>query len=452
MKSQTPLFSCSHCDAQFSKWSGQCSSCGKWGTLTEDQSRHGAQNAHDNCPGKTEAFAKIHGQATHPKTHCGIDAYDRVLGGGFVSGSVTLLGGEPGIGKSTLLAQVALSLASQDKPVLYVTGEESPSQVALRLKRLFSTLPPSLEFLDDTDAQTIAATIRDKKPTLTIVDSVQSLRMTAVSGEPGNPGQIRASAGVITEAAKQSQSPVILVGQVTKDGDLAGPRLLEHLVDTVLMMEGDRQQLFRLLRVLKHRFGNTDELAVLHMTEKGLEEVPDPSSQLIADRPANAPGTIVSCLSQGTRPLLVEIQALVNPAGYGTPTRRASGVDPARLSLLLAVLARRCSINLSDHDVFVNVVGGVDAREPAIDLPLCFALTSAKYDTPIAHDVAAWGEVGLSGELRPVTNQAGRLKEATRLGFKKIIAPSKEYKSIKETLEELKLKTADKRSGIDHSK
>ncbi len=449
-----PIYACANCDAQFSKWSGQCSSCGKWGTLKEDATQPGASRAHhDARPGKPEAFADIQETKTGTRQKSGVDAWDRLLSGGFVPGSVTLVGGEPGIGKSTLLAQVALAAAkNSDRMILYVTGEESPSQVSLRLKRLSPALPPSLSFLDSTDADVVAATMREQKPALVIVDSIQSLRAPEQNGEAGNPGHVRASAGLITETAKQTHIPVILIGQVTKEGDLAGPRLLEHLVDTVLMMEGDRQQSFRLLRVLKHRFGGTDELAVFHMTERGLEEVLDPSSRLISDRPQHASGTIVSCLSQGSRPLLVEIQALVNPAGYGTPTRRASGIDPARLSLLLAVLGRRAGVNLGDHDVFVNVVGGIDAREPAIDLPLCLALASAKYDVPIPPDVAAWGEVGLSGELRPVANSASRMKDATRLGFKKMIVPAEKSsqksesiipcETVKEALEILKLKKA----------
>jgi DNA repair protein RadA/Sms len=363
-------------------------------------------------------------QGQTPKMPTGYGPLDRLLSGGLVSGSVTLLGGEPGIGKSTLLAQVALMLAKTGVPVVYVTGEESPSQVALRLKRLSPALPATLSFLDETDASTIAATIESAKPALLIVDSVQTMRHADVPGEPGNPTQIKASAAVVTSAAKKSGTPVFLVGQVTKDGDLAGPRLLEHLVDTVVMMEGDGNQAFRLLRVLKHRFGATDDVTLFAMKESGLEEVLDPSAALLADRPKNVPGTVVSCLMEGSRPLLVEIQALVTPAGYGTPLRRVSGVDLNRVALLLAVMGRRSGVGFGDQDAFVNTIGGMEAKDASVDLAVCLALASAKTDKPLAHDLVAWGEVGLAGELRPVSRLDARLKEAARLGFKTALIPS----------------------------
>jgi DNA repair protein RadA/Sms len=363
-------------------------------------------------------------QGQTPKMPTGYGPLDRLLSGGLVSGSVTLLGGEPGIGKSTLLAQVALMLAKTGVPVVYVTGEESPSQVALRLKRLSPALPATLSFLDETDASTIAATIESAKPALLIVDSVQTMRHADVPGEPGNPTQIKASAAVVTSAAKKSGTPVFLVGQVTKDGDLAGPRLLEHLVDTVVMMEGDGNQAFRLLRVLKHRFGATDDVTLFAMKESGLEEVLDPSAALLADRPKNVPGTVVSCLMEGSRPLLVEIQALVTPAGYGTPLRRVSGVDLNRVALLLAVMGRRSGVGFGDQDAFVNTIGGMEAKDASVDLAVCLALASAKTDKPLAHDLVAWGEVGLAGELRPVSRLDARLKEASRLGFKTALIPT----------------------------
>lgn len=375
-------------------------------------------------PGKTQSFADLAAQERSATSPTGFGPLDRLLSGGLVSGSVTLLGGEPGIGKSTLLAQVALTLANTGAPVVYVTGEESPSQVALRLKRLSPAVPASLSFLDETDAITIAATIESAKPALLIVDSVQTMRHSDVPGEPGNPTQIKASAGVVTMAAKSSGTPVFLVGQVTKDGDLAGPRLLEHLVDTVVMMEGDGHQTFRLLRVLKHRFGATDDVTLFAMKEHGLEEVLDPSAALLADRPNNVPGTVVSCLMEGSRPLLVEIQALVTPAGYGTPLRRVSGVDLNRVALLLAVMGRRSGVGFGDQDAFVNTIGGMEAKDASVDLAVCLALASAKTDTPLPQDLVAWGEVGLAGELRPVLRLESRLKEAARLGFKTAIVPA----------------------------
>ncbi len=373
--------------------------------------------------GKTQAFADIAHQQTESHVPTGVGYWDRLLSGGLVAGSVTLLGGEPGIGKSTVLAQLGLALSANGKQVLYVTGEESPSQVALRLKRLATTVPPSFSFLDLTDAPTIAATIQQQKPALTIIDSVQTLRMPDVPGEAGNPTQIKASSALISEAAKKSHASVILVGQVTKDGDLAGPRLLEHLVDTVIMMEGDRSQLLRIMRVLKHRFGSTEESAILAMHERGLEEVLDPSSLLLADRPARTSGSVVTCLVDGSRSLLVEIQALVTPAGYGTPSRRATGIDANRLSLLLAVLSRRVNMSFADQDVFVNAVGGIDAKDPSIDLALALALISAKRNTPLPPDLLAFGEIGLAGEIRPVPRANARIKEGSRLGLKTVCLP-----------------------------
>lgn len=423
MKKPQIVFECSNCGAQFSKWAGQCGECGKWGTIAQGGVAP-AGSSSPAKPGKTASFAELLSQAQKPKTPTGFAPWDRLLSGGLVAGSVTLLGGEPGIGKSTLLAQAAIASAANGGQVVYVTGEESPSQVALRLKRLSPTLPAGLSFLDETDAPTIASTIEMTKPALVIVDSVQAIRHPDVPGEPGNTTQVKASAAVVTTAAKKANVPVILVGQVNKDGDLAGPRLLEHLVDTVVMMEGDRQQSFRLLRVLKHRFGATDDVALFAMKEGGLEEVLDPSAALLADRPKNVSGTVVSCLMEGSKPLLVELQALVTPAGFGTPLRRVSGVDLNRTSLLLAVLGRRAGFGFGDQDAFVNTIGGVEAKDPSVDVAICLALASAKADKALPENLVAWGEVGLAGELRPVGRLEARLKEAVRLGFKAALIPA----------------------------
>ncbi len=425
-KAPQTLFSCGKCGAQTNKWAGRCVECGAWASLSEEVSAPADRPvANPKVKAATiTPFADLTATTEANRYRkSGLAAWDRVLGGGLVPGSVTLVGGEPGIGKSTLLAQLSLLLAHAGLRALYVTGEESPSQVALRLRRFSPTLPTALTFLDSTDAERIAATIRQEKPDLTIIDSVQTLRLSGVPGEAGNPGQIRASAGTISEAAKAVQAPVILVGQVTKDGDLAGPRLLEHLVDTVLMLEGDRSHTLRVLRALKHRFGSTEESALFTMDENGLTELTDPSAVLLAQRPKQISGSIVACLAEGSRPLLIEIQALVTSAGYGTPARRASGVDLNRVNLLLAVLARRGSLSFSDQDVFVNVVGGVEAKDPSLDLALALALASAKLDQPIPSDLIALGEIGLGGELRPVPRLDLRLKEAERLGFTQAILP-----------------------------
>lgn len=414
------LFTCTKCDAQFLKWAGQCPECHAWGAVKELETPTPSASSHHPKPSKLPkpgSFAELSAQPEAKMEPIGVDFFDRTLSGGLVPGSVALVGGEPGIGKSTLLAQVCLEVAKRGKRVLYIAGEESPSQILRRLGRLDKTIPASLEWLDTTSADVIAATIEQLKPALTIVDSVQTIRLPDVAGEAGNMTQVKASAAVIAESAKRTQSSVVFVGQVTKDGDLAGPRVLEHLVDTVAMLEGDRYQAFRILRLVKHRFGTTDESAILEMTQEGLKEVLDPSAAFIADRPKQVSGTVVTCLTEGSRPVLVEIQALVSPAGFGTPTRRVSGVDPNRVSLLLAVLAKRAGLGFGDQDVFVNAIGGIDAKDPSIDLAIALALASAKLDKPLKVDVAAWGEVGLAGELRPVSRTELRSKEAKRLGF-----------------------------------
>lgn len=426
-KPQKPLYVCSACGAQFSRWLGRCTECGAWSTVSEEtlasEDVARVQKGSDAKPGRVAAFREIAADASTPRRSSGLADLDRVLAGGFVPGSVTLVGGEPGVGKSTLLAQAALALSRAGAHILYVTGEESPSQVALRLKRMSPEIPETLAFLDATDANVVAATIRETKPDLTIVDSIQAMQSSDLPGGAGSISQTKACAGIITEAAKQSNAPVILIGQVNKDGDIAGPRLLEHLVDTVLMLEGDADRRFRLLRAMKHRFGPTDEVAVYTMTEGGLASVDDPSAELLRDRAAAVPGSIVSCLLEGRRPLLIELQALVSPAGYGTPVRHATGIDSGRLGLLLAVLARRAGVRILEKDVYANAVGGIKAREPAADLGICLAVASATADVAVSQQTAAIGEVGLGGEIRPVPFADARVRECERHGFTRIILP-----------------------------
>ncbi len=420
MKS-TKIFTCAHCDAQFQKWAGQCEQCGKWGTISEEAGSLESGAGSKTASAKPKSFTSLSEKGEVTKTIKGFGALDRLLGG-LVPGSVILFGGEPGIGKSTLISQCALEFSKQS-PLLYVTGEESPQQVLLRLNRLSENLSDKLSFLDEINASVIAATIEKETPGCVIVDSIQSLKSDLANGEPGSVNQIKSSAALLTEVAKKTGIPIVLIGQLTKDGDLAGPKLLEHLVDTVIMMEGDRMQQFRIARLTKHRFGNTDESLILNMTEKGLEEVLDPSAALLEDRPVGASGTVVTCAIHGGRPMLVELQALVNSAGYATPLRRASGLDKNRMSLLVAVIARRAGINLSDHDVFMNAIGGIKVQDPGIDLALCLALASAKKDTVLPSDMIAFGEVGLAGELRPVSRIESRIKEAERMGFQTILLP-----------------------------
>jgi len=424
--SNTALFACSTCDAQFSKWTGRCLECGAWGALKEEvvkSIKSESRGALTPTSYRLQPFSDSSISTSEALLSTQRPPLDLVLGGGLVPGSVTLLAGEPGIGKSTLLAQVAIAMSGTGGRVVYVTGEESPSQVRRRLMRLAPALPEALCFLDETDASTVAATIEIEKPAITIVDSIQTMRLADANGEAGSVTQVKACAATITEAAKRSNAPVILAGQVTKDGDVAGPRVLEHLVDTVLFLEGDKDHRYRILRALKHRFGSTDEIALLSMTERGLETVEDPSSELLRDRALNASGSAVTCLIEGRRPMLLELQALVSPAGYGTPIRRATGVDHGRLGMLLAVLAKRAGVFALDKDVYANAAGGIDARDPSCDLALLAAIASAVKDVLLDPKTGFFGEVGLAGELRPVSLPELRLKEFARMGFEKVIVP-----------------------------
>lgn len=431
---KSPVYVCTKCDAQFPKWSGRCTACGAWGSIGQNPTDGTAAAPEQRgriaaAPGKSSSFKQENGSA-HAKMHTsGFAPLDLTLGGGIVDGSVTLIAGEPGIGKSTLLAQLSLTRAAKGDTVLYVTGEESPAQIRRRLDRLSKEVPDSLRFLDRTDADVVAATIETEGPALAIIDSIQTMRAPGVESEAGSATQVKASAAIIAEAAKRSHKPVMIVGQVNKDGDIAGPRLLEHLVDTVLFLEGDRMHRYRVLRALKHRFGATDEVALLSMTEHGLVAVEDASMELLKDRAMGVPGSSITCLIEGHRPMLLEVQALISPAGYGTPIRRATGIDSARLGMLLAVLGRRAGIQTADKDVYANAAGGFDARDPSADLAIATAIASAVKDAPLDPRLLVFGEIGLAGELRPVGLPEARLKEGARLGFTQALVPKGQGKN-----------------------
>ena len=439
MPAKHMVYTCSKCDAQFPKWSGRCPACGAWASINQiPQEQISEQKITSPLFGQaveTTSFKEglqTSQAALHPTYYPELDV---VLGGGLVEGSVTLIAGEPGIGKSTFLAQLGLRLSSENRHVVYVTGEESPAQVSRRLTRLSPTLPESLHFFDRTDANMIAVMIEKDRPDLTIIDSIQSLTTEKAPGEAGSITQVKACAAIVTEAAKRVGRPVMMIGQVTKEGEMAGPRLLEHLVDTVLFLEGDHLHRYRLLRALKHRFGSTDEVALLAMTEKGLEAVKDVSTELLHERPEGVAGSVVTSLLEGHRAILLEIQALVSSAGYGTPIRRTTGIDPARLGMLLAVLARRAGVQALDKDVYANAAGGIDARDPSVDLAVAAAITSAVRDTPLDPHLALFGEIGLAGELRPVALTEARLKELQRLGFTQIIVPKGQGKQVSKDME-----------------
>lgn len=432
---------CQSCGAAVLRWEGQCRTCGEWNTLVETVARDEPRRpAPAGAARAAMPVALSHsidaGEARRP---VGIGELDRVLGGGLVAGSVVLLGGEPGIGKSTLLLQVAAGVAGgmpaggaagagarPDAGVLYATGEESTSQVRLRAVRLglaSGAIGDAIRVVAETEVGRIVELARAERPGLLIVDSVQTVTSDELDGPPGSVGQVRESTLRLMELAKSEGIPVVLAGHVTKDGTLAGPKTLEHLVDVVLSIEGDRTGGLRLLRAAKNRYGSTEEVGVFEMGERGLDEVADPGRAFLAEHESPAPGSVVAPVLEGSRPLLVEVQALVAPTGAPSPRRTASGVDPNRLALLVAVLGRRAGIGLANHDVYANLAGGLTVTEPGLDLPLALALASSLRDRPLAPGTVAIGEVGLLGELRPVSGLDRRLREAARLGFTRAIVP-----------------------------
>lgn len=368
-------------------------------------------------PGKVISLSSLDKQET-TRTQTKISELDRVLGGGLMPGSLLLLGGAPGIGKSTIALQLAATLSS----VLYCCGEESATQVGMRAQRL-QTKADHISFLESTSVETICATLENLKPKIAIIDSIQTIRSTQATGESGNTTQMRACTAQLLAAAKSGNTAILIIGHVTKDGAVAGPRTLEHMVDTVLYLEGDRFHQYRLLRAVKNRFGSTDEVGMFSMDERGLKEVTNPSAAFLAQRGDAVPGSVLTCLMEGTRPLLVEIQALVTKTAFGYPARKASGFDNNRLQILTAILQKRSGLALESYDIHLNVAGGIRAQEPAADLGVCLAIASAFKDKTLSKDLVAFGEVGLGGEVRPVSNTEKRVKESLQLGMKKIILP-----------------------------
>lgn len=425
--------------------------CGAWGTVGEravapPESALGGsgQKITRGTPVATTSFADVTAQSLDRIT-TSIAELDRVLGGGLLPGSLLLLGGEPGIGKSTIALQLATALPS----VLYCSGEESAAQVAMRARRIGhaerseasrqDTITPrdpsssrqvgtpqddGLRFIESTHCESVIATIAAQKPTLAIIDSIQTLFSDQATGEAGGLAQMRVCTTQLLATAKQTSTAILIIGHVTKEGTVAGPKTLEHLVDTVLYLEGDRFHEYRLLRAVKNRFGSTDEVGIFSMTEHGLEEVPNPSAAFIKERGDMVPGSVLTCLVEGTRPLLVEIQALLTKTAFGYPQRRASGFDLNRLQILIAILQKRSGLNLAQYDIHLNVVGGIEAKEPAADLGVCLAIASAYKDKILSRELVAFGEVGLGGEVRPVSHTEKRIRECAQLGIRHIIVPA----------------------------
>jgi DNA repair protein RadA/Sms len=426
------VYTCQECGAQSQKWLGRCPECGAWNSLVEERAvpAGAGAGAAAASAGARYALAATAGPRLYEdidtvvsaRLSTGIEEFDRVLGGGVVPGSLVLIGGEPGIGKSTLLLQAAAHFAGAIGPVLYSSGEESEHQIKSRGERLGVGRSP-LYLLAETCLERILEEIARLRPALVIVDSIQTVFSLKFQSAPGSVGQVRESATQLLFAAKGQNIPTFLVGHVTKDGNLAGPKVLEHIVDTVLYFEGEKHHAHRVVRAVKNRFGAVSELGVFEMTGKGLKAVPNPSQLFLAERPANAPGSAVLCCVEGSRPLLVEVQALVSTSSYGNARRMASGIDQNRLSLLLAVLEKRAGLNLLGEDVFINVAGGMTVDEPAADLAVVGAVASSLRNRPIRPGTAVFGEVGLAGEIRGTTQAALRVREAAQMGFTRIVVP-----------------------------
>ncbi|MEM8550866.1 MAG: DNA repair protein RadA [Pseudomonadota bacterium] len=428
MARRAARFVCQTCGAVSSRWSGKCDACGEWNTLVEEAAAEdiltAATGKVSRTKGKRLNLSRLDEPVPEaPRILTGIGEFDRVTGGGIVPGSAILIGGDPGIGKSTLLLQTAAALAASGRPAVYVTGEEATAQVQLRARRLGADKAP-VALAAETSVETILETLSAAPPpALVVIDSIQTLHTAVAEASPGTVTQVRASAQALIRYAKLSGAAVILVGHVTKDGQLAGPRVVEHMVDAVLTFEGDPAHAFRLLRGVKNRFGPTDELGVFEMTGSGLLEVNNPSELFLGERDVVSPGAAVFAGMEGTRPLLVEIQALVAPTRLGTPRRTVIGWDSARLSMVVAVLEARCGVALSGHDIYLAVAGGLRISEPAADLAVAAALISSRAGIALPADIVSFGEVSLSGRLRAVPHAAGRLREAAKLGFTGALVP-----------------------------
>ncbi|MFC1672886.1 DNA repair protein RadA [Pseudomonadota bacterium] len=418
---------CTDCGATHPKWSGKCDACGAWNTLTEEAPVEATPKGLSAAKGRKISFVGLEGvEKSPPRRKSGIEELDRVLGGGMVAGSAILVGGEPGIGKSTILIQAAANLSKGGR-VAYISGEEAVDQLRLRASRLGLDKAP-VELAAATNVRDIVTTLDADPPAVAIIDSIQTMFVDSIDSSPGTVSQVRTSAQELIRLSKRKGFPIILVGHVTKEGQIAGPRVLEHMVDTVLYFEGDRSHQFRILRAVKNRFGATDEIGVFEMSDAGLTEVSNPSALFLSERDAQVSGSAVFAGMEGTRPMLLEVQALVSPSTLATPRRAVVGWDSGRLAMIMAVIETRCGVAIGANDVYLNVAGGLKVTEPAADLAVAAALLSSLSGIPVAEGSVFFGEVGLSGEARAVSHAEGRLKEAAKLGFKQAVAPKRRGK------------------------
>lgn len=426
------VYRCTECGFESAKWYGKCPGCGQWNCMTEEIKEAAPQRSGLSASNRTAtqpvAISNID-TTEEARYHTGLTELDRVLGGGIVKGSLILISGEPGIGKSTILLQICEYLG-QSLRILYVSGEESSRQIKLRATRL-GVNSENLYILTETDVQNVMEQIRCDKPDLVMIDSIQTMNFTDLNSSPGSVTQVRECTNALMHTAKALEIPTILVGHVNKDGAIAGPKVLEHIVDAVLYFEGDRQMPYRILRAVKNRYGSTNEIGVFDMGDSGLQQVDNPSLAMLSGRPIHVSGTCVTCVIEGSRPILAEIQGLASTTGFGNPRRMATGFDYNRMSLLLAVLEKRAGYYFSNLDAYLNVVGGLRLDEPAADLAVAMALVSSLKDVPLSEDAIVFGEVGLAGELRSVSSADARISEASRLGFQKCILPHHNLKQIR---------------------